>query len=282
MDAQINKRFWTAVKKGQINAVKSYLGKGHVFTLDSDGNTPLHVSARKGCCELVALFVEKGWSINGQNQTGQTPLMLAIQYGHRDVFNFLLTQNPDLNLRDIRNSTALHKAIWFDDYEMAYQLLEQGASTTIKNTDNYDAWGLAISKDMVDTVEYLFNKINIYGVIDPMVLINASDALINASFRGATKSAKRLIEMGVVDINKQNSDGETALIIAVKQRREDMIKLIIDANADTNIKTNNGFTASDFAKFDNNLKQFFDSCLENHQLNAVITDDFQEVSKMEF
>lgn len=259
MDA--NKKFWTAVKKGQVKAVLGYLDQGQVFSIGENGNMPLHIAAKKGYMGLVQAFVDRGWSVNDQNLSGETPLMLAIQYGHRDVFQVLMEHKPNMSLKDQRNNTALLKAIWHCDHEMAEILLDNGSDVNVRNVDHCDALGMAISKDAADIVESIFRR----GHGNP-------SAIIDASWRNAIQTVKRLIDMGTVDIDAQNKDGETALIIAVKRNSREMIEILVNAGADTEIKTKNGFKALDLAKIpvNENLFGFVKSVIENHQLSKSI------------
>ncbi len=56
-----------------------------------DGDTPLHLAARKGLKEIVELLIVKGVDINANDgsYTQLTPLKLAVQEGHKEVAELL-------------------------------------------------------------------------------------------------------------------------------------------------------------------------------------------------
>ncbi len=53
------------------------------------GQSPLHVSATKGCKPAVELLVAHGADSNLKNYDGQTPLALARENGHKEIVEFL-------------------------------------------------------------------------------------------------------------------------------------------------------------------------------------------------
>lgn len=53
------------------------------------------------------------------------------------------------------------------------------------------------------------------------------------------------------NVNYQNTKGETALIRAVMKGAKDNVKILIENNADINLKDKNGNTAMDYAQKSN-------------------------------
>jgi ankyrin repeat protein len=64
------------------------------------GNTPLHFSAGRGTqVSTVQILLDNGANIDARNDMGQTPLMLAAQYGFTDIIQLLLDKDAKVNLR---------------------------------------------------------------------------------------------------------------------------------------------------------------------------------------
>ena len=60
---------------------------------DCSGSGPLHLAAWKGDLEVVKVLISQGPSranVNQQNDTDNTPLHLAAQYGYSTVVEYLL------------------------------------------------------------------------------------------------------------------------------------------------------------------------------------------------
>jgi ankyrin repeat protein len=92
--------------------------------------------------------------------------------------------------------------------------------------------------------------------------------LISAARRGDVREVERLIKAGVhLDIS-DNDGGCTALILASYYNRIEVVKLLIEAEANLNIRDNRGNTALKLASYNNNieivkllLENFADECI---------------------
>jgi ankyrin repeat protein len=69
---------WTAVNKGNIEAVKQHIAAG--TDLDAKmqgGHTLLHTAANSGHKEVVELLIDNGADVNAKDVDGETPLHVA-------------------------------------------------------------------------------------------------------------------------------------------------------------------------------------------------------------
>ena len=71
-----------------------------VSTRDEFGNTPLHIAARLGETEHVALLLAHGANIDAIGEDGATPLHDAAGYGRDETVAVLLKAGARRNLRD--------------------------------------------------------------------------------------------------------------------------------------------------------------------------------------
>lgn len=116
--------------------------------------TPLHEAAAKGKYEIVKLLLKHGADPTKKNRDGATALDL-IREGDQDVADLLrgnaalldaakkgnlarvqrLITNENINCRDAqgRNSTPLHLAAGYNNYEVAEFLLENGADVNAQD-----------------------------------------------------------------------------------------------------------------------------------------------------
>ena len=78
------------------------------------GLTPLLFAARQGCLDCVKVLAEKGADVNAADPTGISPALIAIINGHYDVAGFLLEKGADPNLADETGRTALYSAVDFN------------------------------------------------------------------------------------------------------------------------------------------------------------------------
>jgi len=69
----------------------------------------LCVAAQRGNTPAISWLLDKGQDINIQNIYSETPLHLAVGYGHLEAINLLLTNGADMTLTDIDGVNALMK-----------------------------------------------------------------------------------------------------------------------------------------------------------------------------
>jgi ankyrin repeat protein len=138
----------------------------------------------------------------------------AIRKGDNDSAMNLLRDKPILvNARDLNGNTALVTAIEKRDLEWTGYLLQQGASPDLPSA-------------------------------------KGDSPLIVAARIGFQQAAEWLIGLQA-KVDAANRQGETALIVAVQQRRPQIVKLLLEAGADPD-KTDSaaGYSARDYARRD--------------------------------
>ncbi len=69
---------WTplhwAVRRGQLERVRTLVGTENIEARDFQGRTPLHIAVLSGRDEIVAFLLEQGAHVNARDQWGITPL----------------------------------------------------------------------------------------------------------------------------------------------------------------------------------------------------------------
>ena len=117
------------------------------------GMNALHIAARRGCSiilfEKILSMIE---NVNATDGEGKTALMLATKSGHLDIVISLMNHPEiDLNFRwAYDNSTALHLAIFYDQYDIVVQLLSDvRVDTSLKDNENLTPFELALENRLI-------------------------------------------------------------------------------------------------------------------------------------
>jgi ankyrin repeat protein len=75
-----------------------------------DGRQLIHWACSFGSLPLVNLCIEKGSTVDVEDDSGWTPLIIAASAGHKPCVELLLSLDADVNAENSTKSTALHYA----------------------------------------------------------------------------------------------------------------------------------------------------------------------------
>jgi ankyrin repeat domain-containing protein 17 len=142
-----------------------------------------------------------------KNET--TPLMEACANGHKQIVQLLLKHNANINAQSARGNTPLHYAIQHNYTEIVEILIKHGGSNL----------KLELAND------------------------NGHTPLMEAASNGHVECSRLLIDAGA-DVNTHSSEfKETALTLASYKGQVDMVKFLLERNADLEHKTDEMHTA---------------------------------------
>lgn len=219
----LEKRLLDAVKKGDITTTRELISQGaNVNALDDPYETPLSSAAHEGWPQIVALLIQKGAAVNGLSHSGITPLYAAASgespqawRAAPEIIRLLINSGADVNgLAGTRNSltnedcdSPLDAALAYGHNDRAMILVQNGANVK----------SLGTSKCRT-----------------PLLY------LLDQDFSGSGDVIRLLIQKGA-DPNAKNSDWETPLVIAIRNRSIENIKALLENGADINAMVH-GFT----------------------------------------
>ena len=117
----------------------------------------IHKAAFRGDIEKIKTLIKEGANPNALTRGGLTPLMLAVQKGHKDITAYLITHGADVNAKGENGFTALHSACLHRNYEIAEVLLDNGADVNAREDGNTPLM-LAAYRDDVKLVRLLLSR----------------------------------------------------------------------------------------------------------------------------
>ena len=172
---------------------------------------PLYYAAMLGFRDLAEhLIAEHPQHVTVRGGREVTPLHVAASEGHSDILFLLIEHGADVNVRDIKGGTPLHRE---SDSKKARSeagqlLLNRGAD--IDAQDDYK-----------------------------------HTALIYASAWGNAEFARMLLERGAV-IDARDNLGRTALHWTAINGRTEVVRLLLVRGADAHVRDEDGFTPSEY------------------------------------
>ena len=195
------KQFFDAVKKGDMETIKSLLNQGaDVNVKDNYGRYALHYAAwLHEDPETAKLLLDQGADVNVKDDDGRSALHFAAINGHTKTVELLLDWGVDMNVKDNNEWNALHYASRNGHTETVKLLLDRGVDINIKG---YNGW---------------------------TALHYAAEATYNWGKYEETVSL--LLNRGI-DVNAKNNDATPAIYYAVQAKKHKIVKILLKAGAE--------------------------------------------------
>lgn len=197
------------------------LGAGYDTPDEADpGNTPLHVAAVMDLVDAAELLTSMGADLNVQNARGETPLHLALRARRTKMVRWLLQRGAKTDVR------AQWKLPIIDALragtEMTNLMLEAGVSLEV--VDIEDNWPVHIAVQSGD-LAFLQMLLQQGVQVNERNAVDGSTALHLAAKTGRADMVLELLRKGA-DPSKLNDDGKTALDVAVSNFHLKLVPLL--------------------------------------------------------
>ncbi|KAL7801059.1 Pfs, NB-ARC and ankyrin domain protein [Trichoderma afarasin] len=199
-----------AVEDGHSSILKLFIDKGaHIHHQQL-----LSTAISEGHDDIADILLKNGADIEAEDDSGKTPLLLAIQASKTSttLLKLLLDRGANINYRNTLGSTALSYALSYavslrsNNFEVVKLLLDRGADVNATDTNG---------RTLVS-----------HAVLRP----------------GQDYMVKLLLERGA-EIDAKDDNGRTPLSYAVSQYFHiSMVKLLLERGAEINVKDNDGKT----------------------------------------
>lgn len=186
---------------------------------DKQGNTPFMMAAKGKNIETLQLLLPKSKEINSANKQGQTALSNAVEYGTAPMVQFLIQKKANTQVTDVMGNNLAY--YWIQSYRPA---------------KNIDADFLA-KRTLLQQKKVDFKAQQQNGTLYHLAVMKNDLELLKS------------LSSFDIDLNAQNTEGETVLMKAAMIAKDDAIlRYLISLGADKSLTTEFGETAYDLAK----------------------------------
>jgi len=236
----------TATKDGDFETVRSLLAKGvNVNEPAPDGSTALLWAVHQSDLRMVRALVGAGAYLHAINRYGVTPLLEASRTGDTPIIAELLKAGADVRKSNHpEGETPLMAASRTGNLSAVELLLKAGSDPNA--TDTYQkqtALMWASEEGQVDVVNALLaagaNPNAKAHVSELTTRKNADHATggftaLMFAVRNGHENVVRALAKGEADLKATNGDGVTATAIAIENDRFDLARTLLDLGADPN------------------------------------------------
>jgi len=233
------------------DAFQELLNRGANPSLqDTNGISPLHISAQYGRLERIKALISLGIDPNIRDHALRTPLHFVAQSRNLNALLYLLDEGADLTARDSSELTPLiyawrtpaHYPMSYEgpDYydeetyrtwgapEMFKALLDHGANFSDVNW-KYSASVLRLVE--YDNAALLAEAVNLGAKLT--VTSGKSSLLHTCAKFDCAENASFIISKGAAP-DPKDTIGETPLIVACRRGSAKVVKILLEASADPN------------------------------------------------
>lgn len=264
-----------------LRDVRTLIAAGaEIDIADEAGRTALHYAAEAGAEEMIALLLLAGADVGRSDGHGDTPLHLAVGKGFDPAARALLEAGADPNVRNDKGCNCLHQLadLFLTDMtpahlRLANALLAAGgdlealdhrglnplvaaaatgnipvAAVFVSRGAKVDAEnGAALRQALLFEDDDMTDLLLKAGAAAGLAGDEGERPLHLAAQEGFVHGVRALLGHGA-DIEARNIDGETALLVAVRMRRYDVVALLIERGADASSRDQYGNTAGSLAE----------------------------------
>ncbi|ORX79989.1 ankyrin [Anaeromyces robustus] len=212
--------------------------------IDSHGNCLLYYSVLKKDVETTKYLIRIGADVNFKDKLGNSILNTVIYNKNMDIlFALIRNNNVFLNVSNKRGETPLISIIRINDYNENEKksivdcLIERGADVNSIDNDGNTPLVYAIKNNLLSIVILLVN--NGASINHQLKNENNKNLLMLAIESHANEIIKFLVDNNA-DINFRDESGDTPLVYLLKSNNNEMANYLIDNGADVYSVNNEG------------------------------------------
>jgi len=245
-DENGNDPLMVAIIDNNEELVKKLLKENEEWDLNvknTDGNTALHLAVIGENENILKFLLEHPLKFNNRNNDNDNALTLAMNSKNENILNILLEKNPKFSFKKKKDGKVpLVMAVDDKKFSTAMQLIRHGATTLVKDSEgSYILFKLLeLEDEFKEIIEIeINNKKDEKDKKDKKEEKNYEEQVINVKdaeentliMRACRENRKKVVEFLLTkkpNLTLKNKEGDTALVLAVKEKNAEIVKMILD------------------------------------------------------
>ncbi|KAL4656751.1 ankyrin repeat and SOCS box protein 15-like [Arapaima gigas] len=236
---QICLKNWTAMheaaKVGCTDIAVLLLRNGAMITqLTGHGMTPVGIAAEFGQTDILELLIKKGGDVNAQAYNGESVLYDAAGSGNPDCIDLLLQSGANPDLSSVSKHLPIHRAAYLGHYVALKLLIEVTSRQAIAACGQSPVHSAADGGQAECLRLLIEHGFDVNFSLEKRISENYTDmrrtALYFAVSNGDVTCTEMLLNAGA----KPDIDPLRCLLVAVRARRYEIVRLLLANQADVN------------------------------------------------
>ena len=202
---------------------------------------PLYFAAWRGFRGLVErLIVKNPQQIHHLGGVYGTPFNASVHGGHIEVAQLLFEHGADINSRSADNWTPLHIASLASRLEIGKWLLDQGADVNSQQNRGLTPLHFVASEGHLgcQILLQVEHKVD----INSLDYRGATPLLCVCALEGGKPDVLRLLLDRNADVHMRDDEGNTSLHFAASHGHPEVARMLLERNAEVNTRNNDGST----------------------------------------
>ncbi|GMT18989.1 hypothetical protein PFISCL1PPCAC_10286 [Pristionchus fissidentatus] len=245
--SSISLGFLAAASRGHVRVCEQILDRRpetiHSSSSQSDSQwNALRAAACGDHLGVLEMLIQRGVPVDECGNGGRTALRAAAWAGHREIVACLLKAKGDVEKRDSEGRTALMAAAFMENHEIVEDLLRSGADVNCVDSSGATALHLVLSNGCKSER----HRLTLNTLLNFKANSNLSDSHGRACIHLAAYHGDECIETiarYADQIDLQDSDGRTPLMLAASQGQMDSVQMLVSRGADIDAIDEQGRTA---------------------------------------
>lgn len=243
---------------------------------DENGNYLITYAVLFNNIELVNLLIKHNTRIDILDNDNRSLIYIAIKYGYYDIIDILLNDNNIgvniIDVRDIQGYVALHYAIINKNIRIINMLLKYNAKINMQNNQGYSPLHLAVIYKNYDICKIITEYRNDNDKLNINIKCNTGETALHLAVNFELCDIVLLLLKSGINPNLLDYDNEySPLHYCIFIDNINIIKYVIDFEADVNIQDIYGNTPLHYSIIENNYKSFT-VLINNNNINCNLVN----------
>ncbi|XP_067659864.1 putative ankyrin repeat protein RF_0381 [Haliotis asinina] len=230
-----------AINFGHVKVFELLVSKDCILPIvQENGKNILHMACVKGNVDMVQHILKKNIvSVDGEDSMGKTPVMLAAESGHTDVFQLLVSKQCDIHKTCRDGNNILHTSCSRGHIDIVKCIVTEGLINIDSPGQNQMTPVMFAAKNGQRDIFDRFTN----NKCDMKKQDKDGNSVLHMACIGGNKDiVEEILSKEHIDINSRGQSHRTPAMMAAVCGRQEVFDLLVNRGADLTLADRDGFS----------------------------------------